>query len=182
MTAELLIFYVLAASALVSALLVVSMKNLARALFLLFVTLFSVAGLFIFCLADFIALTQIMVYVGGVLVLMLFAFMLSNKELLNDLQKGLTGFFALPRWQALIITAGMGFILIHMAINMGSNLPKWVTEAAREGKIFTPTDHTEKHIGLQLMTRYLLPFELISLVLLMALMGAAHLTRKEPKP
>ena len=68
---ELAIFYAFAALTLGSALLVVSLKNTARALFLFFVVLFGMAGLFIFALADFVAITQIMVYVGGVLILSL---------------------------------------------------------------------------------------------------------------
>lgn len=180
MTSNLLVFYLLAATALISALLVVSMKNLVRALFLLFVTLFSMAGLYIFCLADFVALTQIMVYVGGVLVLMLFAFMLSNKALLNELNQGINGFLALPRWQSLFVAVCFGVILIYMAWHTGDNPASWIRESSLRGGAFVATDATEKHLGVQLMTRYLLPFEVISIVLMMALIGAAHLARKEP--
>lgn len=83
---ESILFYAFATLAIGSALLLVNLKNIARALFLFFIVLFAMAGLYLFALADFVAITQIMVYVGGVLILMLFAFMLSNKELLKDLQ------------------------------------------------------------------------------------------------
>src|SRR3546814_2988202 len=82
-----LVFYAFSAIAIGSAVILVSMHNLARALFLLFIVLFSVAGLYVFALADFVAITQILIYVGGVLVLMLFAFMLSNKTLLDQIQR-----------------------------------------------------------------------------------------------
>src|SRR5690606_10765687 len=75
-------FHAVAAMAILSALLLVSIRNTARALFLLFIVLFAMAGLYLFALADFVAITQILVYVGGVLILLIFAFMLSNKELL----------------------------------------------------------------------------------------------------
>ncbi len=179
MTVDLLVFYLLAATALISALLVVAMKNLVRALFLLFVTLFSMAGLYVFCLADFVALTQIMVYVGGVLVLMLFAFMLSNKALLNDLHKGLHGFLVLPRWQALVVAACFSVILVYMAWYTGEHPAGWILDSSLRNGAFVATDATEKHLGVQLMTRYLLPFEVISIALMMALIGAAHLARKE---
>ena len=75
MTVEQILFYVLSAIALLSALLVVSLRNFVRSIFLFFLTLFTMAGLFVFALADFVAITQLVIYVGGVLVLMIFAFL-----------------------------------------------------------------------------------------------------------
>lgn len=94
-----IIFYAFAIFTLSAALAVVSLRNTARALFLFFFVLFGMAGLFIFSLADFVAITQIMVYVGGVLILMIFAFMLSNQELLASLQDHSSRLFSLPNWQ-----------------------------------------------------------------------------------
>ena len=100
MSLEVFVFYAFAALAIFASFLVVTLKNTARALFLFFVVLFAMAGLYLFALADFVAITQIMVYVGGVLILMIFAFMLSNKELLEDLQNISGRFISLPNWQA----------------------------------------------------------------------------------
>ncbi len=182
MISETLLFYAFAAIAIGTAIWVVTMKNLARALFLLFATLFAMAGLYIFALADFVAVTQVIVYVGGVLVLMLFAFMLSNKELLDNLQSHRWGFLELPRWQALLVAACFGGILIYTAIVLPHDLPAWMLAAQQDGTVFSPEDHTIHHIGIQLMTRYLLPFEVISVLLLMVLIGAAHIARKERQP
>ena len=66
MTIEQIIFYVLSAVALISALLVVSLRNFVRSIFLFFLTLFTMAGLFVFALADFVAITQLVIYVGVV--------------------------------------------------------------------------------------------------------------------
>lgn len=177
-----LVFYGFATLAVGSALLLVSMRNIARSLFLFFIVLFSVAGLYVFALADFVAITQILVYVGGVLVLMLFAFMLSNKELLNDLQRGTSHFFALPAWQSVILAVSFLAILVYTSLQLGIHEPEWISAAREAGTTLTPTDHTIQHIGVQIMTRYLLPFEIISVLLMMALIGAAHLTRKEATP
>src|SRR5690606_927092 len=174
-----LVFYGFATLAIGSALLLVSMRNIARSLFLFFIVLFSVAGLYVFALADFVAITEILVYVGGVLVLMLFAFMLSNKELLKDLQRGASHFFALPAWQSAVMAASFLAILIYTSLQLGTDEPAWISAARENGKGLTPTDHTVHPIGVQLMTRYLLPFEMVSVLLMMALIGAAHLTRKE---
>src|SRR5690606_18569764 len=177
-----LVFYAFSAIAIGSAIILVSMHNLARALFLLFVVLFSVAGLYVFALADFVAITQILIYVGGVLVLMLFAFMLSNKTLLDQLQSGTAHFFALPVWQSLLVAGGFLAMLVYASVQLGANQPVWIPEAATAGTTITASDSTVQHIGVQLMTRYLLPFEVISVLLMMALVGAAHLTRKEDSP
>lgn len=177
-----LIFYVFSAIAVGSAVILVSMHNLARALFLFFIMLFSVAGLYVFALADFVAITQILIYVGGVLVLMLFAFMLSNKTLLDQLQAGTAHFFALPVWQALLISVGFLAILVYASLQLGMHQPAWIAAAETAGTAIAPGDSTVQQIGIQLMTRYLLPFEVISVLLMMALIGAAHLTRKEDMP
>src|SRR3546814_2223659 len=113
-----LVFYAFSAIAIGSAVILVSMHNLARALFLLFIVLFSVAGLYVFALADFVSITQILIYVGGVLVLMLFAFMLSNKTLLDHLQDGTSHFFALSVWQPLLISGGFFSILVYASLQL----------------------------------------------------------------
>ena len=177
-----LVFYAFSAIAIGSALILVSMHNLARALFLFFIVLFSVAGLYVFALADFVAITQILIYVGGVLVLMLFAFMLSNKTLLDQLQSGTAHFFALPVWKSLLIASGFLAILIYASLQLGAHRPAWIAAAEANGTMITSGDSTVQHIGIQLMTHYLLPFEVISVLLMMALIGAAHLTRKENTP
>ncbi|WP_134091243.1 NADH-quinone oxidoreductase subunit J [Olivibacter sp. XZL3] len=179
MSLNLLLFYLLAFTAVGSALLIVSMKNLVRSLFLFFVTLFAVAGLYVFALADFVAVTQVIVYVGGVLVLMLFAFMLSNKVLLSDLQSGVKGVFGMPSWQAGIIAISFFTMLLSVVWQVAINEPQWITEAKQQQLLIRYQDNTIHHLGINLMTRYVLPFEVVSVFLMMALMGAAHLARKE---
>jgi NADH:ubiquinone oxidoreductase subunit 6 (subunit J) len=81
------LFYLMSFIAIVSAIIVAAGKNLVRSVFMFFITLFAIAGLYILALADFVAITQIVIYVGGILVLILFAFMLSGKETLSALQQ-----------------------------------------------------------------------------------------------
>lgn len=173
------IFYAFAFVAIGSALLVVNLKNTARALFLFFITLFAMAGLFLFALADFVAITQIMVYVGGILILMLFAFMLSNKELLDDLQNISTRVLSLPNWQSLLLASGFFAVLVYGIIEWKENTPAWILENIKSGNIIQPSDNNIQQLGIKFMTQYVLPFEVISIFLLMTLIGAAHLARKE---
>lgn len=176
---EELVFYVFATLAVGSALLVVNLKNTARALFLFFVTLFAMAGLFIFALADFVAITQIMVYVGGVLILMLFAFMLSNKELLKSLQRIPGRFLTMPNWQSLLLALGFFGVLLWGVVEWQQQTPDWIVQNIKQGNIIQPHDNNIQQLGLKFMTQYILPFEVISVFLLMVLIGAAHLSRKE---
>ena len=161
---------------LTSALMVVSIQNLVRSIFLFFVSLFSLAALYIFALADFIAITQVVIYVGGVLVLMLFAFMLSNKELLNSLQPFKKSF---KFYQLIGIFICLAFLFVLVSLNLQidfSNL-SWI----KSSNPIMESDNTTHTIGILSMTRYLLPFEVLSVFLLMALIGAAHLARKGKK-
>lgn len=176
MNAEQLIFYFFAAILLISALIVVSSRNLVRSIFLFFVTLFSLAAIYVFALADFIALTQIVLYAGGVLVLMLFAFMLSNKELLNAI-KPVNSSFNLYHFAGIIISTGFLFILLHLFFSIDFSQLNWI----KSGIPISKNDNTIHAIGIQSMTRYLIPFEILSVFLLMALVGAAHLARKGKK-
>lgn len=178
---ETVLFYLFAVIAVGAAFLMVSMRNIARALFMFFIVLFSVAGLYIFALADFVAITQILIYVGGVLVLILFAFMLSNKTLLNQVQQGTAHYFALPKWQALLVAASFLAVLVYTAIQLAMNEPGWMTASREMATTITATDNTVEHLGVHLMTHYLLPFEVVSVLLMMALIGAAHLARKEDR-
>lgn len=174
MNMEQIVFYFFAALVLTSAFLVVTINNLVRSIFLFFVTLFSIAGLYIFALADFIALTQVVIYVGGVLVLMLFAFMLSDKQLLNDLR--LVRIKAVSDFPALLIAVVFLLILIHIIVVSEPENLSWLQNRLNW---MQPSDNTAHQIGIQIMTRYLLPFEVISVLLLMALIGAAHIARKD---
>lgn len=176
MRPELAAFYLVAGMVLGSALLVVIAKNMVRAIFMFFVTLFAIAGLYIFSFADFVALTQVIVYAGGVLVLMLFAFMLSDKELLNKTTRVMAKpMITMNRMMALLVAAGFFVVLIMVVRSVPGPGVSWI----RESSAISATDDTVPMLGISMMTRYLLPFEVVSVFLLMALIGAVHLSRKE---
>lgn len=168
------VFYLFAAIVLGSALMVVTMNNLVRGVFLFFVSLFGLAGLYVFALADFIAVTQVVIYAGGVLVLMLFAFMLSNRELLSGLQRSDQG-FRVRHLSGIAISLGFLFIITMAVLAADIDQLGWI----RSSEWIEASDNTVEAIGVHTMTKYLLPFEVISVFLMMALIGAAHLARKE---
>lgn len=174
-----IMFYILAAVALGSALFVASSKNLVRSVFMFFITLFALAGLYVLALADFVAITQIVIYVGGILVLILFAFMLSGRETLDAIQQQKSKLINLNKLPAIVLAA-LFFVVMFIVLRQADvDKLDWVKVAVAEGNVIKPDGIQIENIGVNLMTGYLLPFEVISILLMIALIGAAHLSRKE---
>jgi NADH-quinone oxidoreductase subunit J len=174
-----IIFYLLAFITLGSAVFVAASKNLVRSIFMFFITLFSLAGIYVLALADFVAITQIVVYVGGILVLILFAFMLSGRETLNKLQEQGRLFLSTNKIISFILAALFFVVLVEMITKINPDNLVWLNKAKADNMVIQPTANMTDSIGINLMTRYLLPFEVVSVLLMMALVGAAHLSRKE---
>src|SRR6201991_3288560 len=112
MTLVRIMFYVMSFIVLASAVFVASTKNLVRSIFMFFITLFALAGLYVLALADFVAITQVVIYVGGILVLILFAFMLSGKETLDILQQQKTKLINLSKLPAIVLAVLFFVVMI----------------------------------------------------------------------
>lgn len=181
MTMAQALFYLMGFIVLASALFVAASKSLVRSVFMFFVTLFGLAGLYVLAIADFIAITQIVIYVGGILVLILFAFMLSGKETLANLEQQNNRFISISKLPALLLATVFFIVMINILFKTDVNNLPWIKNAVAQKNAVTPGDATVNNIGINLMTRYLLPFEAMSVLLLMALIGAAHLSRKEKR-
>lgn len=174
-----ILFYVMTVIALGSALYVAGSTNLVRSVFMFFVTLFALAGLYVLSLADFVAVTQVVVYVGGILVLILFAFMLSGREALAGLQQRNNRLLSVNKLPALLLAALFFIVLVNIFMKADIDDVAWLKQAVAQQNVITPQTVNINNLGVNLMTNYLLPFEAISILLLMALVGAAHLSRKE---
>jgi len=156
-----LIFWLLAALAVGSAVLVATLPNIIYSAVALLFTFAAVAGLYVFLSADFLAATQVLVYVGGILVLILFAVFLSHR--ISHVKLSNPARFRAPA--GLVCLALFG-VLSYAAVS--TRFP------VRPDVAYAPTT---AEIGELLMTRYLLPFEVASVLLLAALVGAALLSR-----
>jgi NAD(P)H-quinone oxidoreductase subunit 6 len=159
------VFYLIALITVVSAGMVAFSRNIIYSAFSLLGTFMGVAGLYIFLGADFVAAVQVLIYVGGILVLILFAVMLTHR--ITDVQ--ITN-RAAGRIPALIVVGVLIYLLIDTIKETPWAKAKEVVYAATTAKI-----------GDLFLYTYLLPFELASLVLLAALIGAVVLSRKEIK-
>jgi NADH:ubiquinone oxidoreductase subunit 6 (subunit J) len=182
MTMIRLVFYLMGFIALASAVFVAATKNVVRSVFMFFVTLMALAGLYVLALADFIAITQIVIYVGGILVLILFAFMLSGKENLAVLEQQNSRFISISKLPALLLAVLFFVVIVNILFKADINNLIWIKKSITLKNAVTPGDDMTNNIGVNLMSHYLLPFEAISILLMMALVGAAHLSRKEKMP
>ena len=172
-------FYFMAIVAVGSALYVAGSTNLVRSVFMFFITLFALAGLYALSLADFVAVTQVVVYVGGILVLILFAFMLSGRENLESVKQQENRLLSVSKLPAVLLAAAFFIVLSNIFLKSKADDSAWIKQATAAQNVMTPQNISINSLGINLMTNYLLPFEAISILLLMALIGAAHLSRKE---
>ena len=157
------IFWLVVTVTVVSAAVVVLNSQLIYSAVALLFTLFGVAGLYVFLWADFIAGVQLLVYVGGILVLIIFGIMLTNmissvRISHKSVQQGVGG--AVVVWL---------FIFLSIVVIK----TPWLDQPAIE-----PSNSVAK-VGTLLLTKYLLPFEVVSILLLGALIGAAVLSRED---
>ncbi len=166
-TLKTFIFYGFALMTVSSALLVVTVRNIVHAAFSLMVTLFGVAGLYVFLQADFLAATQVIVYVGGILVLILFGVMMTSGRLEMRIH--------IERGQ-LFLGGAVALALLMLLLTVIANTPTWKNRID-DGTALPPT--TERIGELILNGPFLLPFEVASVILLVALIGAALISRKE---
>lgn len=160
-----IVFYLLAAVTVGSAMGVAFSTNIVYSAFSLMGALLGAAGLFVMLAADFVAVIQVLIYVGGILVLTLFAVMLTHR--VADVRVSNR---ALGRWPTLAVIVVVGAVM-----GRALAITTWhQTDVAAP----LPTTYA---IGNGFLTTYVLPFELASLVLLAALIGAVVLSRKELK-
>lgn len=158
----------------VSAVLVAVTKNIMHSCVFLLSTLIGVAGLYATLGADFVAVTQIMVYMGGVVILMLFAVMLTGGKDFISRAQNLLGLPASMgnRWTFGVgIIVGLVFLLTNVKLLMG------LTKTLPVKVINNDYPSTVSQIGHLLVKEHVLAFEISSVLLLGALVGAAIIAR-----
>ena len=157
-----LFFYIFSGFTLVTATVVALNQNLIRAAFTLFFTLFAVAGVYVVLGGDFVAMVQLMVYAGGVAVLLTFGAMMTAEVLEPETSNlNFQGFLA--------FVGGVSFFSVLYYVLEET---KWPLKGTN---YIEPTTH---EIGKLLLKEYILPFEVISFLLFIALVGAVYLVLK----
>jgi len=157
-------FWILSFIILVSGFMVVSLRNVFHCALFLILCLFSVAGIFILLEAEFLAAAQVLIYVGAVSILIIFAIMLTNnlasKKIMQSNENVTVSVFV-----------SVVFALTTILLISNTGVWRYQEKDLSDGTIIA--------LGKYLMTEFMLPFEVISVLLLAAMIGAIVLARKE---
>jgi len=158
-------FYLLALLAVVSALLVITQRNPVHSALALIMTLLSLAGIYFMLYAPFMAGVQIVLYAGGIMVLFLFVIMLVN------LEKAAIEERFNKQWLLATAVTGIMAVLIYVVFRRGyGSLPTTIHN-------FTEGENTQQ-VGNLLYGKFMLPFEVMSVLLLVAIVGAVIMAKK----
>lgn len=162
-----IIFYILAAICVVSGAVVVLARNIAYAAFALLFTFFGVAGIYVMLGADFVGVSQLLIYVGGIIVLFLFGMMLTtNIDRLREERIPTGRLFA-----AVFACFGIGFLLVRII---------WDVKVWADAKpVEIPGGNTTSILGTLFMGDFALLFVASSIAILVALVGAAMIARSD---
>ena len=166
---ELVLFYIFAAVAVLSAIMVITRRNVVHSAAFLGGTLFAVAGIFLTLRAEFLAGVQVIVYVGGILVLFVFVIMLIAVER-SAFERQYN-----RQWTVAVVTAGILIVEIAYAVYQGKD--SFVLPAPAVAPAAAVVGNSQQ-VGTALYTVYLLPFEIASILLLVAMIGAVVLAKK----
>jgi NADH:ubiquinone oxidoreductase subunit 6 (subunit J) len=169
-----LVFYIFAAVLIIAALMVVGLRNIVHSALALIVVFAMAAGIFVLLNAEFIAIVQILIYVGAVTILILFALMLTRIAGIQRTNPTNKLWFI-----AVVICASIGATIIYAVTNSPreidkaagpiSQLPSGINNVVRIGQLlYSPTTYS-----------YVLPFEIASVVLLVAIVGAIVIGRED---
>lgn len=162
------IFFVLSAFTLIAGIMVVTVKNIIHSALWLIASFFTVAAMYLLMEAEFIAIVQVLVYVGAISILVLFAIMLTRHVTGEGVRQLYTRW-----WVALLVAAGLFGLLIVPTV---FNYP-WSVVPSDPAQPVGISSTVE--IGTAFMREYLLPFEAASVLLLVALIGAIVIAFEE---
>jgi len=171
MNSEAVLFYAFGGLAAASAVVVVASRNIVRMAVALLFALGGVAGLYFLLAAEFLAAVQLVIYAGGTLILIVFGVMLTSKSPFTRLQ---------PRPIEVGIALGIGTLLLAVLVS-------GILLADRAGAFASeplPADqgYPMQTLGQALLGDFLLPFELVSVLLLVVMIGAAYLAKARRRP
>jgi NADH-quinone oxidoreductase subunit J len=171
MVAQNIFFYVIAAGIVFSALRVVTSRNVVHAALYLVAVLAGVGAQYVLLAAEFVAATQVLVYIGAIVVLFLFGVMLTRTKIGRD--QNLTH----KHWMGGAATAVLLFAV--MAYTLVDEYGWTRTPLPADARIANVNGSNTATVSDAVFSQYLVPFEVISVVLLAALVGAIVLARKD---
>jgi NADH-quinone oxidoreductase subunit J len=168
--AEAIAFYVVAAFILGFAVLVVTTKDTVHSVLFLVLDFLFVAALYVMLGAQFLAVIQVLVYAGGIVVLYLFVVMLVNLKRPPEAHQD-------PHRRSKLGLALAAAVLVELAVIVASGYARAATPTAPAAAL--PLTGNTEQVGWLLYTSYLIPFEIASMLLLVAMIGAIVLAKRE---
>ncbi|HZI51971.1 MAG TPA: NADH-quinone oxidoreductase subunit J [Terriglobia bacterium] len=172
MSVELVLFYFFAAIAVASAIAVITLRNVVHSAVALAATLLSVAGIFLTLRAEFLAGVQVIVYVGGILVLFIFVIMLISVER-SVVERQFNRQWVVALIVAVLLIAQLGFVAWRGKDSLV------VAEATQPTPSVLGVTGNTQLVGETLYGQYLLPFEIASILLLVAIVGSVALAKRK---
>ncbi|MFD6438300.1 NADH-quinone oxidoreductase subunit J [Peribacillus sp. NPDC060186] len=165
LSGELIAFFGLALVAILGGVLLITLTKVVHMVIALVFTFLSIAGIYMLLSAEFVAVVQILIYSGAITIVMLFGIMLTKHQEREEQVKGGWGRFSL-----LLAIAGFA-VAVYLGI-YNLDIPVQPT---------TLHEENTKQIGIELFSKYVIPFEVMSVLLLVALVGAIVLAKKDDK-
>ncbi len=165
MTGEFIAFFVLSIFIFAGAVFMLNLERIVHMIFAMAFTFLSIAGIYILLQAEFIAIVQVIVYTGAVSILAVFGIMMTKHTVNEEANKPRFGYKSI--------------VFVLVAAFIGTMV--WVLQGTNWGD--TAIDYDVKHntaeIGTALFTKFVIPFELVSVLLLVALIGAILLAKED---
>jgi NADH-quinone oxidoreductase subunit J len=171
--AQSVFFYVMAAVIIAAAVAVVTTKNVVRAALYLIVVFASVVGVYLLLAAEFVAVTQILVYIGAIMVLMLFGIMLTRARIGRE--SDLTN----DNWWVGLVTAALLVGVMGYALVDAFGDDQLPSDIRIENVVDATGPSNTSTLSDSIFSQYLIPFEVVSVLLTAALVGAIVLARKD---
>jgi NADH-quinone oxidoreductase subunit J len=165
MTGSFAAFFILSLLTIGGAVFMISFTRVVHMVISLGITFLSIAGLFVLLEAEFVAVSQVLVYSGAISILMLFGIMLTRHDASDEGESG--------NWKNRLSLIFVAAIFLVMFWGLQNTAWPDAQETANAGI------SNVKQIGLEVFTRYVIPFELVSVLLLVALIGAIIMAKKE---
>ena len=169
---EAVVFYVLAALVLGFGVLVITARNTVHSVLFLVANFLCVAVLYVLLAAEFLAVIQVLVYAGGIVVLYLFVVMLVNLRAVPEARLD-------PRRQSRLGFLITGALLVEVIAIIVYSASRPVIVPPSLAQAEAPVSGNTEVVGWLLYTRYLIPFEVASMLLLVAMIGAIVLAKRE---
>ncbi|WP_232697887.1 NADH-quinone oxidoreductase subunit J [Brevibacillus daliensis] len=166
MSASYLVFFLLGLLTIGGAVFMINFKRVVHMVIAVGVSFLSIAGLFVLLGAEFVAISQILVYSGAISILMLFGIMLTKHDASEEGSKS----------KGRVWLTFLGVAALFVVIFTGIQNTNWSAIPVKEN---TSSLSNVKEIGIEVFTKYVIPFELVSVLLLVALVGAIVMAKKE---